>query len=444
MATYYVYSGAGGANTGADWANAYTAYGSAVTAATTNGDVIRVHYAHQENLAADTTYTFTANVNTICVDKDSSDAPTVMGAANGWVGHNAANRTISIAGANLKLYFYGLTLRDASTGSDSFQLSVSDGMSAVYEACYIWHGNSSASTVIQFGGADIQSFTHLKNCTLRFGATTQRMSVMSRVLIEGGSVSADGSAPANLIVAAGTDPAGASVEATGWDISHVGAGNVLGDCTTNACTVTLHQCKLGTFPPPMATQTNVNQSSGEIYAFDCATGDTHGLLAYVNPLGTVSSDTGIYFTSGAAAQSWKIVTTSAANFYTPFVTPWFGYYNTGTSAITPYIEILRDGSATAYQDDEVWGEWAAKVTTGSTIATLYSDRMTLLGSPANQAAGAGLGSWTGETTTGAPDAWSGKVAPGSSFTPAENGHIQARVCVGEPSITVYVDPQIRT
>ena len=190
----------------------------------------------------------------------------------------------------------------------------------------------------------------------------------------------------------------------------------------------------------LATQTNLNRSSAEVYVFDCASGDTHGLFGYANAMGSVVSDTGIYFTAGAAAQSWKIVTTANCSFYTPFETPWFGYYNTGTSAITPYVEILRDGSATAYQDDEVWMDIAAKVTTTSTLATLYSDRMMLLGTAANQDAGAGLGSWTGEGGT----AWSGKLALGSSITPAENGHIQARIVVGEPASTVYADPQGRT
>jgi hypothetical protein len=32
---------------------------------------------------------------------------------------------------------------------------------------------------------------------------------------------------------------------------------------------------------------------------------------------------------------------------------------------------------------------------------------------------------------------------GAFFIAAEIGHIRGRVCVGEPSITVYVDPQIR-
>jgi hypothetical protein len=65
--------------------------------------------------------------------------------------------------------------------------------------------------------------------------------------------------------------------------------------------------------------------------------------------------------------------------------------------------------------------------------------MTLLGTPANQATGAGAGSWTGENAT----AWFGKCDSGAAITPAEVGEIIGRLVVGEPSITVYLDPQIR-
>ncbi|MHB1098724.1 MAG: hypothetical protein ACYCZR_04140, partial [Burkholderiales bacterium] len=76
-------------------------------------------------------------------------------------------------------------------------------------------------------------------------------------------------------------------------------------------------------------------------------------------------------------------------------------------------------------------------TTGFTLGSFVNDRMTLLGTPANQAAGAAT--WTGGTTP-----WSGKLAPNATITPAEIGNLSARICVGAPSITVYVDPQIRT
>ncbi len=205
-------------------------------------------------------------------------------------------------------------------------------------------------------------------------------------------------------------------------------------------TFVFSQCKLGANVTILATQTPANKSSGAAYVFDCSSGDTHGIFGYYDAFGSCVSDTGIYYTTGAAAQSWKIVTTANCSYYTPFVSPFVDFYNTGTTSITPRFEILRDGSTTAFQDDEVWGEFFVKTTSGSTQSTPSSDRMALLGTPANQATGAGTGSWTGE----AASAWSGKVDSGSAVTPAESGHIRGRVVVGEPSITVYVDPQIRT
>lgn len=438
MATYYLNSGAGGAATGADWTNAFLTYTSALAAATASADIIKVHKAHTEELAADTTYTHQNHISVICVDKDSSDALATMGAA-AWIGNSTTFRSITMSGA-FRVFLYGITFRTAGATSKSLLLAQTDGMHIVYESCYLWHGNTASASTITAGVADVQFFLHLKNTTLRFGNTAQTFAMSSRCLAEGCTIDSAGSAPATFVNFVRTDPGGGDFIAIGCDFSHLGSGNLVGDSTSLAAVARFSQCKLGSGYVMLATQTNLNRSSAEVFVFDCASGDTHGLFGYANAMGSVVSDTGIYLTAGAAEQSWKIVTTANCTPYTPFETPWFGYYNTGTSAITPYVEILRDGSATAYQDDEVWVDIAAKVTTTSTISTLYSDRMTLLGTAANQGAGAGLGSWTGEGGT----AWSGKLALGSSITPAENGHIQARIVVGEPSITVYADPQIRT
>ena len=90
MATWYVNSAAAGTNAGTSWTNAYTAFGSAVTAATSDNDVILVHYTHQESLVSDTTYTFAAaNIQVYSVDKDSSDALTEMG-TGGWIPTSAS------------------------------------------------------------------------------------------------------------------------------------------------------------------------------------------------------------------------------------------------------------------------------------------------------------------------------------------------------------------
>lgn len=439
MATYYLDSAAAGSGTGADWTNAFTTYTAALAAATASGDVVKVHKAHTEELAADTTYTHQNHISVICVDKDASDALATMG-TSAWIGGSGGtSRQISIAGA-FRIYFYGVTLRVSGTTAKHLFLGTTDGQHVVYENCYLWLGTTSGSAVLSFGSNDLQVFAEIKNTTLRFGSTAQGVSVGGRVRMEGGGIASAGSAPANLFDFLVTDSAGSDLEVIGADLSHGGSGNLIENSTTTAGVGRFIQCKLGTGYVMLGTQTNLNRSSAEVYVYDCAVGDTHGLFGYANAMGSVVSDTGIYFTAGAAAQSWKVVTTANCSYYTPFETPWFGYYNSTLSALTPYVEILRDGSATAYQDNEAWVEFFAKTTTGFTQSTLYTDRMTILGTPANQAAGAGLGSWTGESGT----AWSGKLGLGASITPAEVGHISARIVVGAPSVTVYADPQIRT
>jgi len=439
VATYYVNSGAAGTNSGADWTNAYTAFGSAVTAATTNGDIIKVHKAHQENLSVDTIYTFGANVYVVSVDKDSSDAPTAMD-VNGWIGNSSTNRGIILAGGK-KVYFYGMTFRTAGGAADYISLTGTDGCHHEFDTCYLWHGITAVSG-IRTGANDAQTYTKLRNCTFRFGGTGQYFEFAGTVDIVGGSISSNGSAITTIFKGnSSNDVTGARVNVEGMDLTGAATtATLVGDVTVNQLDVQLTRCKLPATFTALASQTVANCAGATLDMFDCSTGDTHGLIGRYTALGQCETNTSIYYTSGAAAQSWKIDTTAACSFATPFVTPWIDLYNTSTSAITPYFEVLRDGSATAYQNDEVWAEFSVKTTSGSVLPTLGTDRMTPLGSPADQASGAGLGSWAGESGT----AWSGKCDSGSSMTPAENGHIRGRLIVGEPSITVYLDPQIRT
>jgi len=443
MATYYLNSGAGGAATGADWTNAFLTYTAALAAATASGDIIKVHKTHTEELAADTVYTHQNHISVICVDKDNSDALDTMGDA-AWIGNSTTNRSVTMIGA-FRVFLYGITLRTAGTTADSIVLAASDGAHFVYESCYLWHGNTGAS-LRTTNVNDIQSFVHLKNTSIRFNAATVTFIIGGRALLEGCLLVATGTAPTSLFNFSVTDPGGGLLDCIGCDFSYLGSNNLVGDSATQAGTARFSQCKLGASYVMLATQTHLNRSSAEVYVFDCASGDTHGLFGYANAMGSVVSDTGIYFTASAAAQSWKVVTTANCSFYTPFETPWFGYYNTGTSAITPYVEIARDVSATAYQNDEVWIDVLAKTTTTSTQSTLYTGRMDLLGSPVNIDTGAGTGSWS--PGSGSPD-WSGKLVLGtpgsaSSITPAEAGRLSFRVVVGEPSTTVYADPQGRS
>jgi hypothetical protein len=230
----------------------------------------------------------------------------------------------------------------------------------------------------------------------------------------------------------------------GCDLSNY-ANTLFGNNDQSTGIFHLVNCKLGSGVTVAAFTSPLNKSGNQIYLYNCANGDTHYAMEHYNALGQTTVDTGIYANDGAVYNgtnrcSWKIVTTANCSYYSPYQSPWIDCYHSGTSAITPSLEILRSGNATAYQNDEVWSEFSYQGTSGSPLAIIVDDAMALLGTPADQTTGAlDASGWEAENGT----SWFGKLNPTAAITPAEIGHLRARVCVGEPSVTVYVDPTIR-
>lgn len=453
MATYFVASS--GSNTAPydTWAKAATSIATALTAATASGDIIAIDAAGvpsgDAESAADTTYTAAGNVLVLASTNSgtSTVTPTTMG-TSAWIGNSTTNRSVIWAGA-FRVKLYGLTFRVSGASADSIHFSNVDGGHFEAHACYLWDGNTAndATAGIKVGSSagSPNTYVRLVGCTLRFGHASHRVTLLSGVLdIDDCTISSAGTAPTgSLFNGAG---AGGTVHVSGGDWSFGGTCPIVGTTTSGNLTVTMDRVKLGaaitTAGFLIASPSITNKGGAVCEIRDCSNGDTHGLFGYADSLGTLVSDTGIYFTSGAATQSWKITTTANASRHTPFVAPMLRYHNTTLSAVAPYVEILRDtASAAAYTDAEVWLEVLAKVTASSPAATLSSDASGAADTTGSaQSAGAGLGSWTGEANG---TAWSGKIGE-TSVTPAENGHISARVCVGLASTTVYVDPQIRT
>lgn len=442
-----VFCAASGSNTAPydTWAKAATSFATAIGAATTDGDTVVIQYdgvpATDAELAADTGYTVLASISLIASTNSgtSTITPTPMGVSN-WIGNSTTNRSVTINGGG-RVYMFGITLRTAGGTTDSINLATSDGLHYVLEHCFLWGGNTATASLIALGNASSgqNSYFHFKNTDVRLGHASQSINLRGQLLWEGGSLSSSGAAP-NALISFNTNATTADIE--GVDLSHLGTNPVFGNATGNSPVVELTRCTLGSGASAatiLATQSTGNLSGATAWMFDCSDGDVHGLIGHANALGSTSSNLSIYFTGGAAVQSWKIETTANASQQAPYLSPWVDLYHATASAITPYLEILRDGSATAFQNDEVWGEFSAKTTANKTIASFYKDRMTFGGTPADQAAGAGVGSWTGENAT----AWSGKCDSGAAITPAEVGHIRGRICVAEPSTVVYVDPQIR-
>lgn len=446
MATYFVANGGSG-SAPTTWSGAYGTLAAALAAATTNGDIVVIQYnsvpSADAELSADTTFTISANISIISASNDGGSAytPTPMGTAN-WIGNSTTNRAIIIAGSDTTTYIYGITLRTSGSTTDNISLTNSQGQTAIYDNCYIWCGNTNTGAVINLGGS---SATVLRciNTTFRFGNTSQNIvPTNGNAYFIGCSISTSGSSPGILIDS--TSTSGASLEFNGCDLSFV-TGALVGDIPA-AVDIVFDRCKLGNGVTVLSSQvSNPTLASPQVWISDSAFGDVHMVMGYYNALGSVVSDTGIYFTSNNTDNtSWKITTTSLATNKQPFYTPYIDLYYTGTSAITPYLEVLRDGSTTAYKDSEIWAEFSGKTTSGQPQSTMYSDISSVYNyvtnGGSNQATGAGAGNWTGESGT----IWSGKLDSGSSFTPAEVGNIRVRigVTVNTSSTPLYVHPEI--
>jgi hypothetical protein len=388
VATYFVWTGGSNTSPYDTWAKAATAFGTAVAAATSAGDIIKVSHVNSESISGDANYTFAADVRVISCNKDSSDAPTVGATITGGAG----NYTINLAGA-FDVYIYGLTFNcGTGGGSRGVQINFNDGGHYETELC-TFSPSAGGNVIFNQGSSAANNYSRHIKPTFNFKTSSAGLQCFNRVEIYEATLA--GTAPATLIKSS----------------------------TTHGINATF-----------------VNKGQTTVTAFNCSSGDTHYALYHGDAFGETAVSTTIYADDGAQYDgtnrcSWVITTReNNCSFFTPYVSPWIDRYHSGTSAISLSLECLRDGNTTVYDNDEVWGEFSFKATPAArrrlsvTTAWRCSARL-----PADRQHIA----WTGGTTPGKFKLESG------SITPAEIGHLRARVVVGEPNITVYVDPQIR-
>ncbi|TXH55307.1 MAG: hypothetical protein E6Q97_09115 [Desulfurellales bacterium] len=452
MAVYFVASGGSNTSPYDTWAKAATSLATALAAATSGSDSVIIQHdavpAADAELSTDTTFTLPAGVSVIAASNDGGSAytPTAMGAGN-WIGNSTTNRGLIMSGG-ATAYLYGLTLRVSGTTSDDIVLAGGAGSDHTYEDCLIWQANSNsgADILLTSNTASAEHAVRLIGCTLRFGSTAQTLQVGTGLIhMENTTVSPLGQVPTTLLETMGA----AKLRALGCDFST--ATNLLGVQVSGSMLAILDRCRL---PPTLAVaQTTYNNASQlEVFASDCSSGDINYEFMHFNNLGSLSVAVGgsePYITSdgaevdeGGTKAVWKIVTTGNASFANPYRTPWISRYNEQLSALSPYFECLIKGVATTFAESFVWSEWAIKTFTGAPKASIdVSDRGGVKASTTAQASSSlGAGDWTNED--GSANTYL-KLGPASAITPNEVGDISGRVCVGFPSTTIYVDPQIR-
>ena len=416
-------------------AKAATTLAAALAVAST-GDTVFASHTLTQALTADATYSPPSGVRIMSVDYSSGATPTTATAGASLSG--VATAGVDIAFDTGPAYLYGLTLTSGgSSTTGSIRFANSDNSFYELDTCTVVIGNSNSSSLIGIGTttAAQQATVVSSNCTFTWGGTGQGFSIGN---VKWTSIRDDLCGGATVPTTLMESIAHAvELDFFGSDFSDI-AGTVFEDTPSKPFQAHLWAC-------PMHASTTVFSptiaSSGDVYLHDCAAGDVHYAFQHWHYSGNTISSTA-YSASGGAkydgtnGYAWVITGTNATP-ARPYYSPWVEVYHSGTSAITPTVEAVRDGSATKYNNDVFWSDWLYKGTSGSVRAS-YTQERNRASSAALNTGDLGAGDWTGEGGTAAFM----KFQPPSSITPAEIGQIAMRIACTS-NATIIVDPFIR-
>jgi len=437
MTIYYVRPTIGSdANGGTSWASDSWATLKKATDTVTAGDhTIIMDNANADVITANpTTYTIAAGVK---IMSSNNGAAYATGAT---VSSVTAGLDINIAGT---CYIFGLSFKPGTTLGANLALASSDNSVQYFEDCTFQLTSNSTSNIYT-GTNSVRGncIVRTRNCTWLFGTTGSNIALGSTLESIGDSFAPTGSVPTTLF----SDGSYANrLDITGANLSTI-SGTLCYGFGTMPLQIRISNSLLHASVTPLGSITNLGGT--EIFINDCSymNGATlTGILFYHEDyLGSTTISTAIYNSTsgltidGTTKVSWVVDGKTTASYSQPYQSPWIEQYNSGVAPVTPRLEVIRDGSTTAYTDEQVWAEFAFRGTPDSPKLTLnVSDRRGPLSSAANQGTSALTTSdWVGDTT-----AWFGKLEPSGTITPAEVGYMRARVCVAG-DYTVHVDPQI--
>lgn len=438
MAVKYVRSGAGGAGTGADWANAYTTLTTGL-AGISAGDTLYVSEDHAESTAGAVTLNGPGTVSTpifvVCVDHLGSVPPVSADLRTTATVTTTGANSITFGSSSAHAYYYGITF-NAGTGAvtASVIIATTTGWFS-FKSCALKVVATGASSIIQLGNAALATSTKivLDNTPVSFGATGQSIVLRSCRFEWRNTASAiGGTVPTTLFTSTGT-LAAPNVLLEGVDLSAAGSGNTIVGAIASAQAFLLKDCKLGASVTVAATPTAPGAAETVIIRSD--SGATNYRTEKYQYVGTLTTETTIVRTGGASDGTtpiaWKIDTTANSKWVLPFdALPIAIWNDTVGSSVTLTLYGIWGGGAVPNNDD-VWIEveylGASGNPQGSFVSASKAD---------NLAAGSALTSdsstWGGSTT---------KFKMSVTFTPQQKGLVYVYVKGAKASSTFYIDPK---
>ena len=417
----------------------------------TNADTIYVAHDHAESSGGVVTLTCptSSGLRIIC-GNTAAEPPTTLSTA-GQVAIGAFVGGLTVRGF---AYIYGVQFLGATTNSVSNMVSFADNTTAhslVLDNCTIALRGTGA-TRVHIGGSAASGLNAvavvLKDCTVKFGATTQLVSFRyGRIQVQKLQLDAAGSIPTTLFGFAVGVPSDAVVDAS--DLTGRAFTNLVDVSAAAPASLLVRNCKI---PDSIAltTGTNPNPGGPVVRMHNCDSADTNYRLSVNSYRGDVNHETTIIRTGGASdgttGLAWKMVSSAKAQYpSTKLESPEIMQWNSTLSSITATVEIVHDtnvaggqgaGTGSRFQDDEIWLEVMYLGTSGFPLGTWIGDcKADVLATAADQADSSETWTTTGLTT---PQ----KQKLSVTFTPAEIGYIVARVVMAKASKTIYVCPKM--
>lgn len=433
MANWYVWSGASGAGTGADWANAYTTL-NAAAAAKAAGDVFYVAQDHAQTQATSLTINFpgtnTSPNQVYCVNRAGSVPPVQADLRTTATVAATGNNSITIQGVISECNGIIFNAGSGGTSSGSVLLGSANSTQRFVNCAMRLLGTATTARVTTNNGPG--SCTIFESTSVRFGSTSQRIQVATKFLwrnSSGNAVEVAGAfVPTTLIQVNGY----AIIE--GVDLSNATSGLVDAQTAGNTAILIIKDCRLpatgllmtGGLPTihVMDLQVIRSDSADTIYR-----NERHSYS------GAQTTETTIIRTGGASDGtmpiSWKIVTSSGISWGFPFEAMPISIWNETTgSLVTLTLQGIWGGGSVPNNDD-IWMDLEVLSSSSYPLASLVTtNKVTALTTAA--ALPAGSGTWGGSTT---------KFALTASFTPTEKGPITIYVRAAKPSSTFYIDPK---
>ena len=433
---YYVWNGAGGGATGADWTNAFLTMGAAITASVA-GDTIYVASDHTETQGTTLTWTFPgtqAAPNKVLSCDRTATPPTALLAGASAIITGATSMVI-----NGSAYIYGYDLRATSAASNGSVALLNSGAGDLHlDTCQLKLPGTNASATITLGSTsnNIMQRITLTNTQMTFASASQRI-LLQRTAFTWRNTSTAfvaGTLPTTTIFNTGSTVPVGFITLDGLDFSNLAAATSIIPAQSQAYIVNMNNCKM---PASFTTAATPSGAGGRVFALNCSDGTQNYRQQLIDYSGTLTADTTTYRTSGASDGttniSWKVVGNANTNRYTPFRTFEIAKWNETLTAQTVTVEIATDN--VTLTDAECWIEVQVMDDASSTRTTLYTSQCGVLATPANLATST-------EPWTGVPGTPVTQKITSPSFTADIKGDVRVVVCYGKASGTVYIDPEI--